>query len=230
MNGFEIAVVVFLAVLAAAGYTRGFARTMVGMAMLVFSLVATVILSGSVAEVFAESENVNTFLRVRCEEYLDEVAGDLLRGETDVPFGELLSDQEEMTVPFAEGGAVYLAELLKTEEFRTPVIRRMVTIAVNGVGALVTFILVRLAFFFIGIMVKGFFGSKEPGGFDRFLGMCFAVLRGILVIWLVMTVFRVFSFTDVGAACMAMIGESQVLSWLDEHNLVLAVLINVLRT
>lgn len=228
MNGLEITVVVFLAVMAAVGYTRGFSRTLIGMAMLVFSLVATVVLSGSVSEVFAESENVNIFLRGCSEEYLDDICRRLAEEEIDVPFGELMPESEEVTEALSAGGTEYLAELLRAEEFRAPIIRKMVSVAVNGIGIVVTFVLVRLAFFFIGLLVKGFLGSKKPGGFDRFLGMCFAVLRGLLGIWLAMTMIRVFSFTPGGAALMSMIEESEVLTWLDGYNLVMAVLLNVL--
>lgn len=220
----------FLAVMAAVGYTRGFARTLFGMAMLVFSLVATIVLSASVAEVFAESSNVNAMIQGLAEGYLDELSAALAEGEVSVPLQELLPDQEGLGEAMVSGGAEYVAELLGMEEFRGPLIRRIVSLAVNGLGILITFILVRLVFFFIGLLGRGIFGSRKPGGFDRFLGMCFAVFRGILEIWLVMTIARVFSFTTPCGNLMRMMEESEVLTWLDDHNLVLAVLLNVLRS
>lgn len=93
-------------------------------------------------------------------------------------------------------------------------------------GVLTTNVLAFLGLFLVALIVLHFIGKALKlfahlpviRGIDRTIGFFVGLLLGLLFIWLFFWIMTLFSGTMFGGWVFAMIGQSNVLTWLYRHN------------
>ena len=98
-------------------------------------------------------------------------------------------------------------------------------VAMRGIAFAITFILTWIVSAILSRSLHLVNNLPLIGSVNHFLGGAAGAVKGMLLIWLFFAFIAVSGMTTVGTALISLIYESELLVWLYENNLVLAILL-----
>lgn len=234
----NILAVVILAVLlfsVLAGYKNGFLKTAFSLVSWIVVLVICNVATPLVTEMLIEKTDIETTIQVVLDAKIDEMIRNTMAelGVSELPEGVTFELPKELE------GAL-------PEELRTSLVIDGLTLLGNKAeGAEVTFIdtaaiaervvgiislLIVLIFSRIAIVVVNIIlgiASKLPliGPLDKVLGLVCGAGKGLIWSWLVLAIVSLLALTGVNTEWAAYIAQSELLTWMQNNNMILKLLI-----
>ncbi len=212
-----IIVVVFLALMALAGYKKGFLKIILSMAALIVTLVLAAILTPTITGFLKEKTPVYDSIYTRMESFVE---GDVEEGNEDSN-----SSLEELPLP----------DIIKNALIDNNTGDSYVEMGVNSAkaytaNALTMMLLKAIAFILLFIVISIAFGilialtsifTKIPiiKGANKMAGLAAGLLEGIIILWILAMIVTAFGATTWGQSTLRMIDDSVFLSFLYNNNL-----------
>lgn len=124
-----------------------------------------------------------------------------------------------------EAGAFVGDQLEALEEYICEVLTNMI---INAVGFVVTFVIVAVGMAILCFVLDAL--SKLPviHQLNTLAGIAFGALEGLIVLWILFVILTMFGSTEFGQACLTMISESKILSFLYDNNFISKIVIGKL--
>jgi hypothetical protein len=220
MNWLLIIVAVILVVNALIGMKAGLIKTVFSLCSMILALVLTVWISPT----------VNDFMRGN-EKFYDGVSSKVAKvltiqeGETDA--NDQVSAIEGLTLPqsikdsLIENNNPEIYKALSVNGFKDYVNNYLTGIIINALAFTLTFAVILVLLWIISIALNII--SKLPllNQVNKMAGIIAGLLHGLVVVWLFFIVLTVFGSSEFGQKALEMIGESQLLSFIYNNNLLL---------
>ena len=231
MNGLNVllivvAIIFLLSILI--GYKKGLIKLVASLVSTVICIVLVMLISPSVSKWIQESTPLKETVQNKCVEWLmpdttmeEEVLQTELPREEQITLieGAKLPEIFQRMLLENNNNEVYMA--LGVETFGEYIGAYIAKVIADVLAFLVTFVVV----FIIIRIVIGMLGiiDKLPliGGANHLAGAAVGAGMGILIIWILFIVITLLYNTSFGAACLANISESKILTMLYENNILM---------
>lgn len=221
-----VAVIFLLSILI--GYKKGLIKLVASLVSTLICIVLVMFISPSVSKWIQESTPLRETVQNACVELLvPDTTTEEEALQTELPREEQITLIEGAQLPEIfrrmllenNNNEVYMA--LGVETFGEYIGAYIAKVIADVLAFLITFIVV----FIIIRIVIGMLGiiDKLPliGGANRLAGAAVGAGMGILIIWILFIVITLLYNTGFGAACLANISESKILTMLYESNLLM---------
>lgn len=214
MNWLMIIIVACLVLSIFDGYKKGFMRTVFSLVSWILVLVICNVATPMVTDFLIKETNIEESISVSISEKINEMIA-----ESKVAELEETMPEELKTALLGEEGN--LEEILAANGEEMVNATSIVYTIISAIGLVIVIIVARVLL----IVVDGVLGiaSKLPliGSVDKILGVACGGIKGILICWVILTVVYVLAFTGVNTELAGFIADSQLLSWLQENNYIL---------
>ena len=234
MNWLLLVILIVTILSAAAGYRRGFVRTVLSMVFLILVMVVSGWISPCISDALKQHTQITETIRTSCTEMLEETwdNSETMSGSAE---GAVTAESTEAT----EEQRNLLASLGLPENVLDVMFRQndiwsgqqeqMVAYAADyltdlTVGAIVFLVSFLLAWILVRILMRiaDAFAELPVIGFVNRIG-------GGFVVWIFFLVLMLFSGTGWGRVCMEAVREDAFLQFLYDNNLILQILLYAFR-
>lgn len=233
----NILVVLILAIVlfsVLAGYKNGFLKTAFSLVSWIVVLVICNVATPMVTQMLIEKTDIEITIQAALDAKIDEVISNALAesGVSELP--DVLANGVSLEIP--EELQAALPEELKNmlqngnpeldgithNVIDTAVIAEIV---VGIIALLIVLVFSRVAIMVVNIVLG--IASKLPliGPLDKIFGLACGAGKGLIWSWIVLAVVSVLALTGVNTEWAGYIAESQILTWLQENNVILNLLI-----
>lgn len=214
MNWLMIIIVACLVLSIFDGYKKGFMRTVFALVSWILVLVICNVATPMVTDFLIEETNIEESISVSISEKINEMIAESKVAELE----ETMPEELKMALLGEEGN---LEEILAANGEEMVNATSIVYTIISAIGLVIVIIVARVLL----IVVDGVLGiaSKLPliGSVDKILGVACGGIKGILICWVILTVVYVLAFTGVNTELAGFIADSQLLSFLQENNYIL---------
>ena len=221
MNILTIIIIAIFALSIFSGYKKGFLQT-------VFSLVSWIlvlVLCDYVTPIVTNALVTFTDIEVKMQMAVEAGLGEMITEAVETSgLAEL-----EATLPVGLK-TLLLGEGVTLQEVIANDLPLNTTLLTQGIIETFAFV-ITVAFLRVGMMVVEVglgFMSKLPliGPMDKMLGVACGVGSGLICCWIILAIVSVLAFTGINAELAVQISQSQFLTWLQENNVILNLILN----
>lgn len=238
MNWLLIAVIGFIAFHIVSGYSKGFLRTIYYLVQWVLVLAFVTWATPYVTNVLMQNEAIESSVEKGCNEWLTNTIKDQTNSDTSV---DDTNTQRQAAEEWLAGLGIKFPEpvskqLLNTNQLADQVLdqtgaytliaHNMAVLVIKGIAYILVLIASGIIFRFIGKTLKIVDYIPILNGVNKFLGLGAGVLKGVIGVWIFMTVVAFLSTTEFGNYMTGYIYEAPVLTWLYENNFILNTIMN----
>lgn len=222
MNILLIVVLAVFAVCVFSGYKKGFLKTAFSLVSWILVLVLCKFATPIVTDLLIQNTDVEVVIYETVDGKVKDAVEEALQNkgvseiEAALPAelkNLLLGENESIADALMGSGALDV----------TPVVDGIVGI----LGFVVTVIILRIAMviveFLLGVV------SKLPliGPMDKFLGIGCGAVKGLIWCWVILAVVSILALTGANTEFAAYISQSEILTWLQNNNLLLNLIANI---
>ena len=246
MNGLLILAGIILLVCVIAGLVRGFIKIVASLAATIIIIVLVVFLTPYVSKGILKVTPLETMVQEKCVEYMDllgieingqkldgidlEAAGiteeDIknLIGKIDLTREQQISAIENANIPqlfrdlLLENNNAEIYKNLGVSTFGEYVGAYMAKVIADFVGFLLTLLIVTIVVRTIVYMLGLISDLPVIGGLNRIAGGVLGMATGVIIIWVILIVVTLLYTTSIGKICFENIADSQILTFLYDHN------------
>lgn len=216
MNILTLIVCAYLVFSAIRGLMKGCIGTLMSTLFIAAVIIATMLLTPFVSKVVGGSAYVREFYTRAAEDFLSGYTTS--SGSVDLSSLNV-GGQSLARSPFRAAAAV-LGSLLAASGTPGLTTEKLVGFLIGLTATAVTFVLVFIGFLIIKIIIGRSVRRSVIGGLDRALGLPLGLAKGLIVVWAVLAVINLLAFFPAVRPVALQITESPILSWLNEHNLI----------
>ena len=222
MNILLIVVLAVFAVCVFSGYKKGFLKTAFSLVSWILVLVLCKFATPIVTDLLIQNTDVEVVIYETVDGKVKDAVEEALqnKGASEIEAALpaelknlLLGENESIADALMGSGALDV----------TPVVDGIVGI----LGFVVTVIILRIAMviveFLLGVV------SKLPliGPMDKFLGIGCGAVKGLIWCWVILAVVSILALTGANTEFAAYISQSEILTWLQNNNLLLNLIANI---
>lgn len=223
MNILTIIILAIFLLCAILGYKKGFLKTMFSLVSWIIVLVLCHFMTPIVTDLLIERTQIDVIVQTGIDNKLDEILEQKIEMSKIEDLEALLSP-EMRTALLGEGGSL--------QDFITDEMVLDTTFIVQWIVGVIGFVFTLLFLRIVMFIIEKILGiiSKLPllGFADKILGLTCGVIKGLVWTWIVLTSISVIAFMNANAALASYISQSQFLLWLQEHNILLSIIVNIL--
>ncbi len=243
MNWLLLVILIVIMLSAAAGYRRGFVRTVLSMVFLILVMVVSGWISPYISDALKEHTQITETIRASCTEMLEETwdnsetMSGSVEGTEPTETSEAEEEQRNLLASLGLPENVLDAMLRQNDVWSGQQEQReqMVAYAADyltdlAVGAIVFLVSFLLAWILVRILMRiadAFAELPVIGFVNRIGGGLVGILRALLWVWIFFIVLMLFSSTGWGKVCMEEVREDVFLQFLYDNNLILRILLYV---
>ena len=222
MNILLIVVLAVFAVCVFSGYKKGFLKTAFSLVSWILVLVLCKFATPIVTDLLIQNTDVEVVIYETVDGKVKDAVEEALqnKGASEIEAAlpaelkkQLMGENESIADALMGSGALDV----------TPVVDGIVGI----LGFVVTVIILRIAMviveFLLGVV------SKLPliGPMDKFLGIGCGAVKGLIWCWVILAVVSILALTGANTEFAAYISQSEILTWLQNNNLLLNLIANI---
>lgn len=219
MNLLTILIILIMAIVITKAALSGFMKMALSVICLGLTLIATGILTPKVNDVLMTSSYVQSFARNQAESYVNSQLGDAADILTENIDGLNIPDEAKALIKSASENVLENvgdeAAVLE-DEILTELIERVIYSVSSVIAFLISFVVIFLLRHILLLFVE----LPVLGGINHFGGMLIGIVEAFLIAWILLALIRLSSYTGAGSALNAMIDDSFLLSWLQNHNVI----------
>ena len=211
------------------GYKMGFMRVALSLVSWIIVLIACYIATPVVADVIMDSTPLAEIVQETVTEQLNEAIDGVVDGVIDnSAIAEVEAKLPEQLKEAILGEHESIADLITS----TGDIKVDTTQLAEGAAYLIALIIVLIVTRIALIIVEKVLGlvGKLPliGQANTLLGIAAGAVKGFVWCWVVLAVIAMLAYTGANTELIALVNESQILTWLYENNPMMSVLSEVL--
>ncbi|MBO5199564.1 MAG: CvpA family protein [Lachnospiraceae bacterium] len=225
MNWMLIVVLVILAACAIHGRAVGLVKTVFATFSTIIVVLATVWISPQVSKWMQGNEKVYEYFSEKVDNIVDfSELGDKVSEQVDF-INELPLPNELKKVIQDNNNSETYAQLA-VDNFEGYVVNYLTCIIINALAFIGTFLVLRIA---LGILAGALdLISKLPvlNGVNKLAGFAVGLVHGLIIVWIGFVLITMFGGSTVGQEALKLIGESKVLEFLYDNNLILKFITN----
>lgn len=238
MNWLLLLALAIIGVCAFAGWRMGFVKSVFSLVSTIAVIIITILVSPIVTNMLKSSEKISGTIQSKLEEVIDlsGIAENLSSDEEKDPLAfidslelpdsikDTIKDSLEDTMEEKkEEAADFVGDKLGALE--KYICELLTNIILNALGFFITFIVAA-----VGIAILCFvldLLSKLPvlHQINTLFGIAMGALEGLVILWIVFIVITMLGSTGFGQACMTMISDSKILSFLYDSNILSKILL-----
>lgn len=234
MNVFLIITAAILIVCTLIGVKRGFVHTVFTM----FSLLIVILITGLLSPYVADYINGHTQIpakinrkveeEINLKEKINKNGGNLIetidKMEISEQIKDLIKDKGEDA-----GGSSKEKTSDEIDKLADSVNRRITDLIVSAIAYLFTFAVVLVIVIVAGLLLD--IVAKLPGikQANEILGAVVGLLQGYMIVSVLYVAAMAFAATDLGSAVIRMVGESPILTWFFDHNILVDIMFGMIR-
>ena len=222
MNILTIIILAIFAICVFSGFKKGFLKTAFSLVSWILVLVLCNFATPIVTDLLIEHTEIEVVVEKTVNEKLSSAIEEVLQNggvsdlEAALP-GEikemLLGENENFSELLLQSGSIDV----------TPVVDGIIGI----LGFVVTVIILRIAMvvveFLLGVVAK----LPLIGPMDKLLGIACGAGKGLIWCWLILAIVSVLALTGTNTELATYIAQSELLTWLQDNNLLLNVILNM---
>ncbi len=238
MNWLLLLALAIIGVCAFAGWRAGFVKSIFSLLSTIAVIIITILVSPIVTDMLKSSETISGTIQGKLEEVIDlsGIAENLSADEEKDPTAfidglnlpesikETIKNSLNATLEEKQNEAAdFVGDKLNALELY--VCERLTDIILGAIGFIVTFIVAAAGMAVLCFVLDLL--SKLPvlHQINTLAGLGIGALEGLMILWLVFIVITMLGSTGFGQACMAMISESKILSFLYNSNILSKILL-----
>ena len=247
MNGLLILVGIILLVCVIAGLVRGFIKIVASLAATIIIIVLVVFLTPYVSKGILKVTPLERMVQEKCVELLTPDLEDMdlsgieingqkldgidleediknLIGKIDLTREQQISAIENANIPqlfrdlLLENNNAEIYKNLGVSTFGEYVGAYMAKVIADFVGFLLTLLIVTIVVRTIVYMLGLISDLPVIGGLNRIAGGVLGMATGVIIIWVILIVVTLLYTTSIGKICFENIADSQILTFLYDHN------------
>lgn len=226
MNILTIMILAALVICVIDGYKKGFLKTAFSIVAWLIVLVLCNFATPVVTDLLIEKTDIEVVVQTTVDAKINEVINetvtetiestDLAELEAALPAGlkiSLLGENESLQEALVNGVELDTAGL------------------VNGIvgilGFVITVIVLRLLMMLVEVVLNMVAKLPLIGPMDKLLGLACGVGKGIIICWIVLAIVSVLALTGVNTELAAYISQSELLTWLQDNNVLLNLILGI---
>ena len=223
MNILTISILAVFALCVFSGYRKGFLKTAFSLVSWILVLVLCNFATPIVTDLLVQNTDIEAVVEAAVQEQLMAAIEQVGEGY-DITGLEASLPAELKTLLLGEEGSIM--DLLLSSQ--APMDLSPVVDGIVGIlGFVVTVILLRIAMviveFLLGVVAK----LPLIGPMDKLLGIVCGGVKGLIWCWVILAVVSVLALTGTNAELAAYISQSELLTWLQNNNLLLNVIAGI---
>jgi len=222
MNILLIIVLAVFALSVFGGYKKGFLKTAFELVSWVLVLLLCNYATPIVTNILIEKTDIEVMVQTTIDAKIGEVITETLE-TSGVAELEAALPAELKTALLGENGS--LKDVVANGEALDT------TSLVNGIvgilGFVITVIVLRFAMVVVEIVLAIIGKLPLIGPLDKILGLGCGAVKGVILCWVVLAVVSVLALTGVNTEFAAYISQSELLTWLQDNNLLLNLILNM---
>ncbi|MBR2046678.1 MAG: CvpA family protein [Agathobacter sp.] len=232
MNILVLVVLAVLLVSIFAGYKNGFLKTVLSLVSWLVVLVACYVATPMVTDFLIQNTEIETTIQGVLDAKIDEMIQEAMEEAGLSELQEAIpEDMEKIELPeelqaalpeelrelFSDNEDEMEAELVDTAAIAEKV--------VEIISLLLVLVFTRCALLIVNVVLG--IASKLPliGPLDRILGLVCGAGKGVVFTWIILTVVSVLALTGVNTEWAGYIAESELLTWLQNNNVILNLIV-----
>lgn len=222
MNILLIIILAVFAVCVFSGYKRGFLKTAFSLVSWILVLVLCKFATPIVTDLLIQNTDIEVVVYETVDGKVKEAVEQALQNEG-VSELEAALPAELKNLLLGENESIADALMGSGTLDVTPIVSGIVGI----LGFVVTVIILRIAVVIVEFMLGVV--SKLPliGPMDKFLGIGCGALKGLIWCWVILAVVSILALTGANTEFAAYISQSEILTWLQNNNLLLNLIANI---
>lgn len=204
------------------GYKKGFLKTAFSLVSWILVLALCDYASPIVTQMLIEKTDVEVAVQVAVDAEINKIITNAFESSN-------VADLEA-ALP-AELKTALLGEGVSLQEIITSGVVLDTSSLVNGIVGILGFVITVIVLRVIMMLVELALGiiSKLPliGPMDKFLGVACGAAKGIIWCWIILAGVSALALTGVNTEFMAYISQSEILTWLQDNNLLLNLIVQM---
>lgn len=231
MNGLLIVTGIIFLICVIAGLVRGFIKIVASLAATIAIIVLVVFLTPYVSEGILKVTPLETYLQKKC---IEMVAPDIEMDTLDIEKIEIPRDMQIEAIEKAKLPEIFRKLLLENnnaEVYQTLGVQTFGEYAGAYLAKIVADIVAfLLTLFVVTVVVRtiiyafGIIGDLPViGGLNRLAGGVLGLGSGLIIVWVIFIIVTLLYSTSLGEMCFQNISDSEILSFLYEHNILMDV-------
>ena len=226
MNWLLIVVLAVLAVCAFRGMQAGLIKTVFSVCSTIVVLLLTLWISPQVSKWMQGNENVFGYF----SEQVDRVVDFSGVGETiseQMEFINQLPLPGKLKEAIQENNNADTYAQLAVNNFEAYVVNYLTCIIINAIAFVVTFLVLRIVVTIVSLALN--LVSKLPiiHGMNKLAGLAAGLIHGIILVWIAFVLITMFGGSEFGSSTLRLIGDSRLLGFLYDNNLILRFITDV---
>ena len=205
-----------------AGYKNGFLKTVFSLISWIIALVVCNVATPLVADFLIEKTTIATDVQIVIEEKINEVLAQTI-DTTEIGAIDAAIPEELKGLLFGEeesfGDSISVENMFNV----TPLVESVMSI----IAFLIVIVVIRIALLIVELVLG--IASKLPliGPLDKMLGFVCGAGKGLIWCWVILAVISVLALTGTNTEWAAYIAESELLTWLQENNILLNYIVSM---
>lgn len=222
MNILTIIILAVFAICVFTGYIKGFLKTAFSLVSWIIVLVLCDFATPIVTDLLVQNTEIETIVQTTVETKVIEAVEQAVQN-SDVSELEAALPAELKEIFMGENESIADALMNVTELDVTPIANGIVGI----IGFVITVIVLRIAMVIVEVVLGVV--SKLPliGPMDKLLGIACGAVKGLIWCWVILAVVSVLALTGTNTEFAAYISQSELLTWLQNNNLLLNLIVSV---
>jgi len=225
MNWMLIAVLVILAGCTIYGRVVGLVKTVFTMFSTIIVIAATIWLSPYVSQWMQGNEKIFGTFTEKVDSIVNfDGIGDKVSEQVEFINNLPLPSELKKVIQDNNNSETYAQ--LAVDDFEAYVVNYLACIIINALAFAATFLVLRIAMWILSITLNLL--SKLPviNGVNKLAGLAVGFAHGLLIVWVAFVLITMFGGSEFGQSALKMIGESQILEFLYDNNLIMKFITN----
>lgn len=217
-----VGVLVFLAVMALAGYKKGFIKVVLSLCVTVVAMVAAVVLAPPCETFIKEQTPLYDTVKEQMADYVSEYLGkgvDAASKQVQEDAVKQLKLPASIQKQLIENNPIDAQTEQQVESFSNYVAESLADILLNSVTVLLLFLILKIALRVVIGVLDVISHLPVINGVNKMLGAAIGAVEGILILWVVCIALTAISGTKLGTDIFAAIAMNPILSFIYNNNL-----------
>ncbi|MBB2184597.1 CvpA family protein [Lachnospiraceae bacterium MD1] len=220
MNIMLLIIVIILAVNTLIGLKVGFIKTVFSLFSMLLAITLTTWISPLVNDFMRGNDKIYNTITSKVDQFLS-MEEEEVKSNEEIETIEGLRLPQSLKDSLIENNNKEIYKALAIDNFKDYINNYLAGVIVNALSFVITFFVI-MAFLWALCIALDLI-SKLPllNGVNKTAGLLAGLLHGLVIVWVFFLIITVFGGTKIGQQALEMIGESEILSFIYNNNLLL---------
>lgn len=223
MNIMLLIIVIILAVNTLIGLKVGFIKTVFSLFSMLLAITLTTWISPLVNDFMRGNDKIYNTITSKVDQFLS-MEEEEVKSNEEIETIEGLRLPQSLKDSLIENNNKEIYKALAIDNFKDYINNYLAGVIINALSFVITFVVI-MAFLWALCIALDLI-SKLPllNGVNKTAGLLAGLLHGLVIVWVFFLIITVFGGTKIGQQALEMIGDSEILSFIYNNNLLLKII------